>query len=120
MRFRIATLNLEQDQKRWDMRRALIEAEIARLQPDLLALNEISIPRQTARGLQQSLRTPLRADYSLVQQSRANALSKREAEALLTRLPIVETGNLDFQTRDIVALVARLLVDRTPIDVYVT
>ncbi len=120
MQFRVATLNLEQDHKRWDARRPLIEAEIGRLQPELLALNEVSLPLQAARSLQQSLRTPLRADYNLVQQTRANALSRIEAEALLSRLPIVETGNLDFQTRDIVALVARVLVDRTPVDVYVT
>ena len=39
---------------------------------------------------------------------------------MLTRLPILETGNLDYRTRDIVALVARVLAGTTPIDVYVT
>jgi hypothetical protein len=33
MRFRVATLNLEQDHKRWDARRELVEAEIGRLKP---------------------------------------------------------------------------------------
>jgi endonuclease/exonuclease/phosphatase family metal-dependent hydrolase len=43
-----------------------------------------------------------------------------EGEALLTRFPVVETGNLDYQTRDIVALVARILVGGASVDVYVT
>jgi endonuclease/exonuclease/phosphatase family metal-dependent hydrolase len=33
---------------------------------------------------------------------------------------VIETGNLDYQTRDMVALVARVLIDAAPIDVYVT
>ena len=49
MQFRVATLNLEQDHKRWDARRGLIETEIGRLKPDLMALNEVCIPRQSAR-----------------------------------------------------------------------
>jgi endonuclease/exonuclease/phosphatase family metal-dependent hydrolase len=32
----------------------------------------------------------------------------------------LETANLDYQTRDMVALVARILVDDAPLDVYVT
>ena len=51
MRFRVATLNLEQDHKRWDARRDLIQAEIGRLKPDIMAFNEVCIPRQSARGL---------------------------------------------------------------------
>jgi len=58
--------------------------------------------------------------YKLVQQTRVNGLSKVEGEALLTRFPIAETGNLDYQTRDIVALVARVVVEGTPVDLYVT
>jgi endonuclease/exonuclease/phosphatase family metal-dependent hydrolase len=45
---------------------------------------------------------------------------KVDGEALLTRFEIVETGNFDYQTKDIVALVARVLVGGTPLDVYVT
>ena len=41
-------------------------------------------------------------------------------EALLTRFPVIETGNFDYQTRDMVALVGRIIVDAQPIDVYVT
>jgi endonuclease/exonuclease/phosphatase family metal-dependent hydrolase len=120
MRFRVATLNLEQDHKRWDARRPLIGAEIARLKPDVMAFNEICVPRQTARGLRASAAELTGIDYSLVQQTKVNSLSKVEGEALLTRFPVIETGNLDYQARDMVALVARVLVGDAPLDVYVT
>jgi hypothetical protein len=38
MQFRVVTLNLEQDHKRWSGRRPLIIAEIARLRPDVIGL----------------------------------------------------------------------------------
>src|SRR3954453_7919336 len=118
MRFRVATLNLEQDHKRWDARRELVQAEIGRLTPDIMAFNEVCIPRQSARGLRDA--APALTGYKLVQQTRVNSLSRVEGEALLTRFEIVETGNFDYQTKDIVALVARVLVDATPLDIYVT
>lgn len=120
MRFRIATLNLEQDHKRWDARRPLIVAEIGRLKPDIQAFNEICVPRQSARGLRASAAELTGIDYALVQQTKTNSLAEVEGEALLTRFPVLETGNLDYQGRDMVALVARLRVGETPVDVYVT
>jgi endonuclease/exonuclease/phosphatase family metal-dependent hydrolase len=120
MLFRIATLNLEQDHKRWEARRPLIVAEIARLKPDIQAFNEICVPRQTARGLRASAAEATGVDYALVQQTKTNSLAEVEGEALLTRFPVLETGNLDYQGRDMVALVARLRIGETAVDVYVT
>jgi endonuclease/exonuclease/phosphatase family metal-dependent hydrolase len=123
-RFRVVTLNLEQDHKRWDERSPLVVEGMKALQPDIIALNEVSIARQTARELQRELRRNIGSvqgiDYNLVQQTRVNGLASVEGEALLTRFAVVETGNLDFQTRDMVAQVARILVDGKPLDVYVT
>jgi endonuclease/exonuclease/phosphatase family metal-dependent hydrolase len=120
MQFRMTTLNLEQDHKRWDARRELIHAEIGRLKPDMMAFNEVCIPLQSARGLRDAGTALTGIDYNMVQQTRVNGLSKVEGEALLTRFGIVETGNFDYQAKDIVALVVRVLVDGTPLDVYVT
>jgi endonuclease/exonuclease/phosphatase family metal-dependent hydrolase len=120
MRFRVATLNLEQDHKRWEARRHLIGEGIGSLKPDIIAFNEVSIPLQSARDLRKTAAELTGVHYNLVQQTRVNGLSKVEGEALLTRLPVIETGNLDYQARDMVALVARILVDGTPVDVYVT
>jgi c-di-GMP-binding flagellar brake protein YcgR len=55
MILRIATLNLEQDHKCWEARREIVAAQMAELNPDMLALNEIHIPTQTGRWLQRSV-----------------------------------------------------------------
>jgi endonuclease/exonuclease/phosphatase family metal-dependent hydrolase len=120
MQFRVVTLNLEQDHKRWSDRLPLISAEIAGLRPDVIALNEVCVPLQTARLLRDSAIAATGFPYKLVQQTRVNGLSKLEGEALLTRFAVVETGNLDYQARDIVALVARVVIEERPVDFYVT
>lgn len=118
--FRIASLNLEQDHKRWDARRPLVLREIERLAPDIVALNEVCVPRQTARGLWRDMQATGTGRWHLVQQTRVNGLADLEAEAILTRFSVIETANLDFRTRDIVAAVARVIVQDRPVDVYVT
>jgi len=120
MTFRVVTLNLEQDHKRWPARRPLIEAELARLKPDIVGLNEVSVPLQSAQLLRTALSAAAGVDYGLVQQTKVNSLSKVEAEAMLSRCPVIESGNLDYQAGDMVALVARVLVGGSPLDVYVT
>jgi endonuclease/exonuclease/phosphatase family metal-dependent hydrolase len=120
MKLRIATLNMEQDHKRWELRRGLVADQIAALEPDVVALNEVCVPLRTAHWVRDAVKDRTGIDYALVQQTRVNGLAPLEAEALLTRFPLVETGNLDYRTRDIVALVARIAVDGVPVDVYVT
>jgi len=120
MQFRIVTLNLEQDHKRWNERRPLVLEGLRALKPDIIALNEVSIIEQSARGLQKELSSLLGVHYNLVQQTKVNGLAAIEGEALLTRFAVTETANLDYQTRDMVALVARLSIDGRPLDVYVT
>src|SRR5579862_2977026 len=119
MRIRVVTLNLEQALKRWEARCQLIVEEIGRLMPDIIAFNEVSLPVQSARWLRNETRRS-GIEYNLVQQTRVNGLSKVEGEALLTRFPVIETDNLDYQARDMVALAARVLVGDMPFDVYVT
>ena len=119
MKLRIATLNMEQDHKRWALRRDLVIEELARLDPDIFAMNEVCFPLQTARWIQRTMRERYGRDYALVQQTKTGGTAD-DGEALLTRFPIVETGNLDYRTRDMVALVARLRVGQQLMDVYVT
>jgi endonuclease/exonuclease/phosphatase family metal-dependent hydrolase len=120
MTFRLATLNLEQDHKRWRQRRELIIQHLGELRPDILALNEVCIPRQTGRWLQRTAQERLNTSYALLQQSKTNERSTVEAEALLTRYAVVETANFDYRAQDMVAQVNRLLVEGRLLDVYVT
>ena len=75
---------------------------------------------ERARSCATALSTAAGVGYGLVQQTKVNGLSKVEAEAMLSRFPVIESGNLDYQAGDMVALVARVLVDGAPLDVYVT
>src|SRR5580700_7393336 len=118
--FRVVTINLEQDRKRWRERHKLISAELAALKPDIVSFNEVCVPIQSAKILRDAITLQTGISYNLVQQTKVNGLSEVEGEALLTRYPVIETGNLDYQTRDMVALVARVLIDAAPVDVYVT
>jgi endonuclease/exonuclease/phosphatase family metal-dependent hydrolase len=120
MQFRVVTLNLEQDHKRWKERRLLILEGLKTLKPDVIALNEVSIIEQSARGLQKDLNSLPGTPYNLVQQTKVNGLAAIEGEALLTRFAVREAANLDYQARDMVAQVARVIVDDRPIDIYVT
>ena len=120
MTLRVAMLNLEQDHKRWEARRDLIVQQLGALAPDVWALNEVCIPLQTGRWLQRAARERLGIAYALLQQSKTNAASLVEGEALLTRYPVVETANFDYRALDMVAQVVRLDVGGHLLDVYVT
>jgi endonuclease/exonuclease/phosphatase family metal-dependent hydrolase len=120
MPWRVATLNLERNEKRWEARRELVIDQLAALRPDVVAFNEICIPLQTGRWLQHMARERLQLPFALLQQSKVNGSSLLEGEALLTRYPVVETANWDYRTLDAVAQVARLDIDGHLLDVYVT
>jgi endonuclease/exonuclease/phosphatase family metal-dependent hydrolase len=120
MILRIATLNLEQDHKRWHERRELIAQQVADLNPDMWGLNEIHIPSQTAGWLQKAAAKATATKYVLAQQSEAGEESVVQGEALLSRYPIIETANLDYQSHNCVALVARFEIAGKLLDLYVT
>ncbi len=120
MTFRVAFLNLEQAHRRWEKRRHLIVEQLADLAPDIFAMNELSVPVQTGRWLQTKATERIGRQYALVQQTKTNSGSRVEGEGVLTRFPILETGNLDYRTQDYVALVARMEIERRIVDVYVT
>ena len=80
----MATLNLEQNHKRWDVRRELVIDQLAVLQPDVVALNEICLPLQTGRWLQRTAHERLGVPFALVQQSKVNGSSLIDDEVSLT------------------------------------
>ncbi len=120
MTFRVATFNLHQGFKRWEERRQLIAGQLGEFRPDILALNEISVPLQTGRWLQQVARERLGLQYALIQYTKTNEPSLDEAQGMLTRFPIIETGNLDYLSRSRIAQVTRLDIEGRQVDVYVT
>ncbi|MBI4307175.1 MAG: endonuclease/exonuclease/phosphatase family protein [Chloroflexi bacterium] len=117
--FRVALLNLYQGFTRWDERRHLVVEGVLALKPDVLVLNEISIPVQSGHWLQATLKENGR-EYALLQQSKTGALSQAEAQGILTTAPIVASENFDYRSRDRVAQVATLRLDGRLVDVWAT
>jgi endonuclease/exonuclease/phosphatase family metal-dependent hydrolase len=120
MGFRIATLNLGRNEKRWEQRRELIVEQLAEVKPGVFSLNETWLTLQTARWLQERARTALGINYVLVEQPRAANPGHPEAEGLLTRFSIIEQSHRFFSARDTVTLVVRLEIESHVLDVYVT
>jgi beta-glucosidase len=117
---RVATLNLEQDHKCWDLRRDLIVAQAAEVKPDFFALNEIHVPTQTGRWLKRALAERNAQRFSLLQQPKAGEHGRAQAEGLLTRHSTIEVDSLDYRSHDCVALAARFEIGRKLLDIYVT
>jgi endonuclease/exonuclease/phosphatase family metal-dependent hydrolase len=120
MILRIGTLNLEQNHKRWEVRRELIAGQLKDLHPDLLALNEIHIPNEAGRWLQRAAARLMGTRYALLQQSKVGDDSRSEAEGLLTRCPVIETASLDYRSHNCVALATRFEIEGRLLDIYVT
>lgn len=121
MIFRIALLNLHQGFKRWTERRELIVNQLGTFRPDILSLNEISVPLQTGRWIWQEVNERFNTKYSYIQQNKAGAfISEEEAQGLLTHFPVVEAGNFDYLARGRIAQVNRLEIGGRQIDIYLT
>lgn len=121
MSFRVATLNLARDEKRWEERRELIVQQLGELRPDIVALNEISTNLETGRWLQKVVRERFGIDYFLVQQSVSDATTPaKDAEGFLSRYPVVEKAHIEYLSHPGVGLTLRAEIDGQQVDFYVT
>jgi endonuclease/exonuclease/phosphatase family metal-dependent hydrolase len=118
--FRVATVNLERNEKRWSERRELFVDQLATLRPDIFALNEIWLPSKTGHWIQRAAEKKCGLAYTLVEQPKTAGPPQVEAEGLLTQFSIVERSHVFYSANDTVALVLRLNVEGRLIDVYVT
>ena len=121
MTFRIATFNLHQGFKRWEERRELIVEQLGVLRPDIMALNEVSVPLQTGRWIWREVNERFDTKYSYIQQNKAGAfISEEEAQGILTIFPVLEAVNFEYLARGRIAQVIRLEIERRQIDIYLT
>lgn len=119
-RFTVVTFNLWHDKGNWPKRRTLIVRELQRLQPDVIALQEVlqddGLPNQAA-----TLATAL--DYRHVFVSvDAPTATRRYGNALLTRHPIVAQGSKALKPLDDFRNLAyiRIMLGSSPLDIYAT
>lgn len=113
------TFNLHHALRRWEQRRKLILSQLVTLRPDILCLNEVWVPLDTGRWLWRAV-GEAGIPYAYLQQNKTGALSGDEGQAILTRFPVVESGSLDYRSRDRIAQVVRLDLHGRAMDVYLT
>ncbi len=94
----VATLNLLNDMRRWEQRRRLIVDGFKKAQPDLIALQEVVLPQNTASWLAREL-----DGYSVHVTPKTGALSMLEGIAILSRLPLQRVDWLDLGAQNRVA-----------------
>jgi endonuclease/exonuclease/phosphatase family metal-dependent hydrolase len=104
---KVVTINILSDLTRWKQRRPLLVAGLADLQPDLIALQEASIPANTALWLAGKLEMP-----HIHLSPKTGKRARREGIAILSRLPFEEQATLDLQTQNRVAQYVRVRADQ--------
>jgi endonuclease/exonuclease/phosphatase family metal-dependent hydrolase len=105
----VVTFNLLNKPSRWHERRHLVVAELAQLQPDVIALQEVSLPNNTAQWLANRL-----GGYSVHLCSKTGKLEGKEGIAILSRLPVEEVATLDLGSQCRVAQLARVRCGARP------
>lgn len=88
-KIKLVTLNILNDLSRWPERRTLITTQLAELQPDLIAFQEVSLEENNADWLAEQL-----GGYQV--HTCPQIGNTREGLAVLSRLPITATASLDL------------------------
>jgi endonuclease/exonuclease/phosphatase family metal-dependent hydrolase len=112
VRLKVVTLNLANDLLYWTDRAPLILAELGRLAPDVVTLQEVSLPFNNARWLADRL-----DGYQVLLCAGTGYRENREASAILTRLPVIEHGRLQLAEQHRVVQRAIVQVDDQPWEV---
>lgn len=94
----VATLNILNDLALWRERAPLIVAGFQAIQPDLIALQEVALPSNNAQWIADHL-----GGYSVHLCPKTGKKGRREALAILSRLPVDEHVTLPLITQDRVA-----------------
>ena len=116
----MVTFNLHHDRENWPQRRRIILAELKRLQPDAIALQEV-IEKPRVRKQAQWLAAELGYSYVFVSTDPPGA-RKRYGNALLTRRPVLARGEHLLQPLTDYRTVAHLRIDveGRAVNVYAT
>ena len=116
----MVTFNLHHDREDWPARRRTILAELLRLQPDAIALQEV-IQKRNVRNQAEWLATRLGYTYLFVSTDPLG-VTKRYGNALLTRRPVLARTQRLLRPLEDFRTVAhlRIDIDGRPVNVYAT
>ena len=118
--FSIVTINILNNLSLWDERAPLLLEQLAALNPDLIAMQEVSLKDQGSNAhwiadqLNARRENPEKvAPYEVLISARTGVYAKKEGLAVLSRLPIRSHDRLDLLTQNRVAqLVCFRMEDR--------
>jgi endonuclease/exonuclease/phosphatase family metal-dependent hydrolase len=118
----VATLNCRNRSDRWPQRRHLLVEQLARLQPDLIGLQELRRwPSQGSWIARRLNEASPGSTYRVHSAYKTGVWQLWEGIAILTRLPVVETDSLDLDGDNRVACLTRVdLPDGGVLDGYCT
>ncbi len=105
--FRVVTFNLLNRPSKWELRRALIAQELEALQPDVIALQEVALPLNSAQWLADRL-----GGYTVHLCPMTGKYANRQAIAILSRLPVRSAWSLSLCSQDRVAQAVQVCVNR--------
>jgi endonuclease/exonuclease/phosphatase family metal-dependent hydrolase len=116
---RVVTINILRDLSRWGERGPLLAESLAELQPDLIALQEVKLPENTAQWLADHLNScsdilPERR-YTVHLCPKTGIERRKEAIAILTRLPIEREARLELRTQNRVAQYVQVSIEGRPL-----
>jgi len=107
------TINLLNDLSRWDERKNLIAQGVNGLQPDLITLQEVKLPLNTAQWLADQLNQSGHRDrpYTVHLCPKSGKAKDHEGIAVLSRLPVDGEAHLDLQRQGRVAQYVRIKIN---------
>ncbi|MUG97190.1 endonuclease/exonuclease/phosphatase family protein [Scytonema sp. UIC 10036] len=109
---KLVTINILYDLEEWEQRKTLLVDGLAREQADLIALQEVKLPENTASELAQQLGMPY---VQLVQAQKLGSLERTHTIAILSRHPFVLQEVLDLQTQGRVAQYVQVVINGQPL-----
>lgn len=107
---KVVTINILRKQARWPERRALLARGLAEQNADLIALQEVALPDNTAQWLADEL-----DGYHVWLCPKTGAHAHREGIAILSRVPVSHHSTLDLQTQSRVAQAVRVEISGQPL-----
>lgn len=116
--FSLVTINILNDLTFWEVRGSLLVEQIIELNPDLIALQEVSLQRGgsnahwIAEKLNQRRANPEKqVPYDVLLCPKTGVFAHREGLAILSRLPVKQHECLDLLSQNRVAQVARFRLE---------
>ncbi|WP_146650980.1 endonuclease/exonuclease/phosphatase family protein [Labilithrix luteola] len=91
---KVMTLNLRHDEDQWRRRFELVADEIARLEPDIIGLQEVEIDVQQAPALNELVASRGKRRYQIYQETKP---AGGEGVAIMTRFPILWHDHLPMR-----------------------